>query len=211
VNRTLVDTLAFSIPRFDTDKHNLDHTTFGRSYLDVYDRVLGRMRDHVEAILEIGVLKGGSLRLWKAWAPHARVVGLDIDPAARAYCPSDCSLVTGSQDDTNAVAEAIEACGGSPTLVIDDGSHAVEHMMASFRLIWQCVPSEGFYVIEDTGCTYHDVDPKWPGMHINRRVRKNDRKVIDEFIRENIEEIDHQQGSVASIAVYPMQLFLEKA
>jgi cephalosporin hydroxylase len=210
MNLSIVETFTASVPRFETDKHNPDHTRFSRSYLDVYDRVLGGIRDRIESILEIGVLQGGSLRLWKAWAPHARVVGLDIDPAAQAFCPSDCTLITGSQDDPGAVAQAIAACGGSPTVVIDDGSHAVEHMLASFRLIWPHLQSGGFYAIEDLRCTYNDVDPLWPGIFLNNRVLRNDRSLIDEFIRENVQEMDFHRGPVASIAIYPMQLFVEK-
>ena len=54
-------------------------------YLDVYDRELGPWLGKRVNFLEIGVYKGGSLRMWRDFfAPQSSLTFLDIDPACKA-------------------------------------------------------------------------------------------------------------------------------
>ena len=56
-----------------------------KHYFPIYER---HFRDYVDkpvTFIEIGCGEGGSLQMWKRYfGPHARIIGLDIDPAARS-------------------------------------------------------------------------------------------------------------------------------
>lgn len=130
-------------------------------YLAFYDRVLGdwarRSRDHELPqplrLLEIGVLGGGSLDLWRQFfGEDAVIFGADIDPA--------CSLITaggqiriGSQADPDFLRAVVAEMGGLD-IVIDDGSHQVDHVIATLRTLFPLLSDGGMYVIEDLGTSY---------------------------------------------------------
>ena len=77
-------------------------------------------------ILEIGVLRGASLRLWKSYFHHSNtsLIGVDIAPeCARFDAPSDGIHVRiGSQADSEFLARVVDEFGPFD-LIIDDGSH----------------------------------------------------------------------------------------
>jgi hypothetical protein len=45
----------------------------------------------------------------------------------------------------------VEAIGPSLDVVIDDGSHLIEHQIVSFNFLFPRLSDHGIYVIEDTG------------------------------------------------------------
>ncbi|MGL4278784.1 MAG: class I SAM-dependent methyltransferase, partial [Albidovulum sp.] len=54
-------------------------------YLPVYDRVLAHLQGQPVSFLEIGVFKGGSVRMWRDFfAAGSGVTFIDINPACRA-------------------------------------------------------------------------------------------------------------------------------
>ena len=54
-------------------------------YLDIYDKLLRDWQGRDVSFLEIGVYKGGSIRMWRDfWGPKSTVTFLDIDPACAA-------------------------------------------------------------------------------------------------------------------------------
>ena len=111
-------------------------------YGRIYDHHFAPLWTRVKRVLEIGVDHGGSLQLWKAVFPHAEIVGLDINPACKAYEEEHISIVTGDQTDT----KLLQSLGGFD-IVIDDGSHERAHQSLSFNALW---PSTRMvYLIED--------------------------------------------------------------
>lgn len=111
-------------------------------------------------LLEIGVMQGGSLRMWRDYYPLAHVFGIDHDPDSmisedriRTFC--------GAQQDT-AFLDNVLAVVGSLNVIIDDGSHHPAHHLASFRHLWPHVVAGGWYVIEDCHSLY-DVCWTQPG------------------------------------------------
>jgi len=50
-------------------------------YFDIYEQHFARFREIAPRFLEIGVQRGGSLKLWRDYfGPEAHIVGIDIDP-----------------------------------------------------------------------------------------------------------------------------------
>jgi methyltransferase family protein len=169
------------------------HTFAGKSYLDVYGSHLDTI--NVRDVLELGVLKGHSLLMWRNAFPSARIVGLDIDPGCA--WPKGCEVVIGSQDD----AELLSSLGEFD-VVVDDASHINELTLASFRALWPKVRPGGMYAIEDLDCSYVDlteISQTWPGMNHVTGPRKNNRKVINDLLFGLIKAMDNGGGDVAEV------------
>jgi hypothetical protein len=130
-------------------------------YTGPYQKHLGQLRRRAFVLLEIGVggYEGprptGSLRVWRDWFPRATIVGIDLHHKQIQLGPR-VHFVQGSQDDSRVLDRAIEVAGGAPTVVIDDGSHVGEHIIASFEHLFPLMPLGGVYAIEDLHTSY------WP-------------------------------------------------
>lgn len=129
--------------RHDTDK-GTRHT-----YLDVYDQLLAHLRDKEIALLEVGVLGGGSLRLWREAFPRARVYGIDNDVRRRWGVVEGCTVLEIDACDRQAADAHFE--DGSLDVVIDDGSHEIEEQLLTFGWYYPKLKPGGLYVVEDLG------------------------------------------------------------
>src|SRR5215470_10204031 len=104
-------------------------------YLPVYERHLARFVNQTSTLIEIGVSKGGSLQMWKRYlGPFAQIVGIDVDPACRELTESQIAVRIGDQGDT-AFLQNITDEFGVPDIVIDDGSHVMKDISASFDFL----------------------------------------------------------------------------
>jgi hypothetical protein len=125
-------------------------------YFPAYERHFAPWRGRTLTFLEIGVAKGGSLRMWRRYfGPLARVVGIDIDPRCKAHEGDGVSVRIGDQSDP-AFLDAVIAEFGVPDVVLDDGSHQMAHIQATFEHLYPKLPKNGVYMVEDLQCSY------WP-------------------------------------------------
>lgn len=124
-------------------------------YLAVYETEVGPIVEIGEPvnILEIGVQNGGSLEIWHKYLPAgSRVVGVDIDQR--------CSDLKFPEQVTFIQANAAEPeiCNILPDIsfdiIIDDGSHVFEDIVASFGLLFDRLTLGGKYIIEDLETSY---------------------------------------------------------
>jgi SAM-dependent methyltransferase len=127
-------------------------------YFETYEALFGPRRSTPMRVLEIGVLKGGSLRLWQKYFHHPEtvVVGIDIDPeCARLDAPAEHRHVRiGSQADPEFLRRVVSEFGPFD-LIIDDGSHHSTHMIASFNALYRDgLKDGGIYFAEDLHANY---------------------------------------------------------
>lgn len=101
-------------------------------------------------LLEIGVYKCESMRMWEQYNPDMSIHGIDIDPGVvRYYKTTDTfPIYIGDAVDPKFVSEVIEITK-SPDFIIDDGSHKYEDILATFKLLYPELKSGGYYFIED--------------------------------------------------------------
>lgn len=157
-------------------------------YFDIYERHLSRFRDKAPVMVEIGVFGGGSLNMWKAYfGEHAKIVGVDIDPRCKAHEAEDIEIFIGSQDDPDLI-EAIFGNYPRVDIVLDDGSHIMEHMMSSFELMYPRLHPYGVYIVEDTHTCY------WPEYQGGLRQPGS----FIEFTKDKLDELNavHSRGAV---------------
>lgn len=125
-------------------------------YLPVYDRYFSPFRNRDIRFLEIGVAKGGSLKMWREFfGAKAIIAGIDIDPkCGKSDGVNDCIVRIGSQDDPAFLKSLVAELGGEVDIVLDDGSHRMRHINASFDALFPLLADGGLYVVEDLQCAY---------------------------------------------------------
>jgi len=123
-------------------------------YFPIYERHLSQWRNKTVTVLEIGVSKGGSLQMWsRFFGPLATIVGIDINPSCADHEADGIHVRIGDQSDSKFLNDVIEEFG-IPDIVIDDGSHRMEHILASFLHLYPKLPKNGLYFVEDLHTAY---------------------------------------------------------
>ncbi len=104
--------------------------------------------------LEIGVSRGGSLQMWQRYfGPYAKILGIDIKPKCKEFEQQGIFVRIGDQSDEGFLAELVEEFG-VPDIVLDDGSHVMEHANTTFDFLYPKMGKNGIYMVEDMHCAY---------------------------------------------------------
>ena len=156
-----------------TDKSSLTKAHHG--YTRHYDKFLSKWRQQPIKMLEIGVYRGNSIKMWLDYFYQANVHGVDltnefsvpkempvVDPgfAGRDHSPqpslasSRYTFTQGNQSDSAFWKSFISQHGGSWDLIVDDGGHTNKGIITSFECLWPNISPGGYYVIEDLYCAY---------------------------------------------------------
>ena len=198
---------------FKTDKAGMHR------YTGHYERHLAHLRDSTFALLEIGVggyrkegTGGASLRMWEAYFPKARIVGLDKND--KSFVDSGrISTVRGLQDDAELL-ERISAEHGPFTVIIDDGSHRPEHIRKSFEVLFPLLADGGIYAIEDVQTSY------WP--QYGGAVDRNDPTTTMALVKDLVDGLNYEEfldedyqptytdTTVVAVHTYHNLVFVEK-
>ena len=145
--------LACLFHRYECDKGWLHR------YEDEYARHFGPLRQEAIRLLEIGVggyghpdCGGEGLKCWRDYFPNAAIVGIDV--AEKALDLGE--RVTVLQCDAASPDElrAMHEHWGPFDVVIDDGSHEREHIVAAFRTLFPALKAGGIYAVEDLDAAF---------------------------------------------------------
>ena len=158
-------------------------------YFPIYTRHFTPYVGKPISLLEIGVYRGGSMRMWsRFFGPQARLVGMDIDPVAKAAAGDHYEVVLGDQTDPEALAAVAEQYGPFD-VIIDDGGHTMEQQIASVEALFPTALNEGgVYLVEDCHTSY------WPDYE-GGRGRPG---TFMEWAKERLDDINgyHQPDAV---------------
>lgn len=124
--------------------HKTDKAT-SHQYCDFYEQRIGEPK----SIIEFGVLKGASLKMWHSRYPSAVVIGLDIE---QKQAPEGTYTFKIDASKINWITEIQPKFD----LIIDDASHAAADQIESFELWWPLVSDGGRYIIEDIHAMHYD-------------------------------------------------------
>lgn len=136
------------------NKHCTDKLIHG--YTEFYARYMDPVRETTKKVLELGIGKGASARMWLEYFPNAHIYVVDNDPIAIKTVEDSVptgrfTIIQADQTDPtiwNMVGDNID-------FVIDDASHRPEHQIETFKQGMGCVKPGGWYIIEDTQCSFH--------------------------------------------------------
>lgn len=123
-------------------------------YFPIYERHLAKFVNQSCVVWEIGVFEGGTTQMLKRYlGPFAQIVGIDINPECKKCEDAQIEIFIGDQSDT-AFLQTILDKHGSPDIVIDDGSHIMEHLYKTFNFLYDKLSRNGVYIVEDVHTSY---------------------------------------------------------
>jgi len=140
-------------------KHSTDKSSEFHGYTKIYERLFEKFKNLPITLLEIGVWKGASLKMWDSFFPKAKIIGLDNENHLR---DNEYDVYIGDQKDPK-IRDNIIKDTGDLDIVIDDGGHKHSEQIASFELFFPHLKSGGLYVIEDVGTSYWRRKKWWGG------------------------------------------------
>lgn len=147
-------------------------------YFLIYEQHFTRYRNRPITFIEIGCGQGGSLAMWKRYfGPLVQIVGLDINPDCKAFEEDQVAVRIGDQSDPAFLASVLDEFG-SPEIVLDDGSHVMRHVVASFGLLYDRMAKDGIYAVEDLHTAY------WPEYEGGLGVRGSFMELCKDLIDE---------------------------
>jgi spermidine synthase len=108
---------------------------------------------NIRRVLEIGIgekkYNAPSLRMWAEYFPQAEIYGCDIDIGVFVYDNPRIHCFHCDQSDSISLQQVVKQTGGNFDLIVDDGSHIIEHQMLTFRMLYSLLSPKGVYIIED--------------------------------------------------------------
>lgn len=135
-------------------KYNTDKSSRFHNYLEFYEKHLPG-RDFKGRLLEIGVMDGFSMKMWREYYPKAEIIGIDIKDMSYMHntdwqVPESVKLLT--LDGTKA--KDMKPLGMFD-IIIDDGSHFTADQQKSFEILYyNQLNNGGVYILEDLWTSY---------------------------------------------------------
>ena len=137
---------AYSQSPYRSIKHN--------TYFRVYDHLFSRFRNKDITFVEIGVLGGGSLFMWrKFFGKSARIIGVDMNPDAKKWKKHGFEIFIGSQSDEQFWLDFINVIG-KVDIILDDGGHTYDQQIITTEMLLENINDGGIIVVEDTHTSY---------------------------------------------------------
>ena len=124
--------------------------TYFQTYEELFSEYIGKEITFVE----IGVLHGGSLLMWKEYfGPKARIIGVDLDPKAKELEKEGFEIFIGSQSDELFWKDFYSKIG-KIDILLDDGGHVNDQQIITLNEAINNTNNNGTIVIEDVHTSY---------------------------------------------------------
>uniref|UniRef100_A0A6C0KFZ6 Methyltransferase n=1 Tax=viral metagenome TaxID=1070528 RepID=A0A6C0KFZ6_9ZZZZ len=143
--------------KYETDKVQHGYTIY-------YDQVLKNIRYKKINMLEIGIFKGSSIKMWNDYFSFGEIYCIDNcvrNSAGHLLCSEN---ILNYLNNFSSRIHAIKCCQKNNDglqsifenveldLIVDDGQHFQEHMLVSLGNLFNKIKNGGVYIIEDI-CT----------------------------------------------------------
>jgi len=174
------------------------------SYFHVYDELLAEFYGSDVTFIEIGVLNGGSLYMWRElFGKNSRIIGLDLNPAAKKWEKDGFEIYIGDQDDPNFWKTTLSKIGSFDVL-LDDGGHLYTQQITTVTSVLDAANEHAIIIVEDTHTSYMDGfgNKKWSFMEycfeIVNRINQRSSAITNPSLVENrIHSINFFESIVA--------------
>jgi len=134
---------------YETDKGSI------HDYVRIYEEILAPYRELSGNVLEIGLFNGNSLRMWEQYFTNASVYGIDCSETPHGGMADLRQMIaTGKHnihimDGTSEEQIEKEFAGIKWNVVIDDGSHLLEHQLSTVGIFANRLSENGIIILED--------------------------------------------------------------
>ena len=110
-----------------------------KNYFPIYEKLFSKFKGKKITFIEIGVLSGGSLFMWrKFFGDQARIIGIELNPAAKRFEKDGFEIHIGNQSDENFWKDFFQKVG-EVDIILDDGGHT------NFQQILQQIQIQTFF------------------------------------------------------------------
>ncbi len=124
------------------------------NYFDVYDHLLNRFVDKEFTFVEIGILNGGSLTMWRDYfGKKARIIGIDLNPKVKKFEKDGFEIFIGDQSKKKFWEDFFRIIG-NVDVVLDDGGHTNEQQITTLNECIKYINDAGMLIVEDTHSSY---------------------------------------------------------
>ncbi len=124
------------------------------SYFAVYDFLFSRFKNKNIVFVEVGVLNGGSLFMWREYfGENAKIIGIDLNPNAKKWESYGFEIFIGNQGDTKFWRETMNQIG-KIDILLDDGGHTYKQQVITVESVMDSINENGLIVIEDVQTSY---------------------------------------------------------
>lgn len=186
--------------KYKTDK------AYEHQFTKVYNHIF-KDRLNIDNLLEIGVYEGNSLKMWSDYFENSEIYGLDnwtqIDEHHIKDFPR-IHIITADQDNVKEMDDIVKKLDKQFDIILDDGSHRMDHQQSSFGVLFKYVKPGGYYIIEDlqssfdwqldrfkikkdySNTTYKFLNTLLDGNLIETYINKDDA----EFIKKEVDDIN---------------------
>jgi len=134
-------------------KYKADKSSKRHNYMKIYEQYFSKLQLNKNKILEIGVAKGASLKVWQEYFYNSEIYGIDINKTCLKYKTNRIHTFVGSQNDSEFL-HKIGQTYGPFNIIIDDGSHKSKDIIISLENLLNYVVPGGLYIIEDLLTSY---------------------------------------------------------
>ncbi|MDO8651969.1 MAG: class I SAM-dependent methyltransferase [Undibacterium sp.] len=145
---------TFDIDVFDSYQHSPYLSIKHSSYFQVYEELLNTYRNKPITFVEVGVLNGGSLFMWRDYfGSQARIIGIDFNPLAKRWEKEGFEIFIGNQADPLFWKELFAKIGPIDVL-LDDGGHTNEQQIITTFACIPMIKDGGMLIVEDVHASY---------------------------------------------------------
>lgn len=146
-NYRLTETYKYFL---ESPEPSVKHT----SYFAVYDYLFSRFKNKEIVFVEVGVLNGGSLFMWKKYfGDKAKIIGIDLNPNAKKWEAQGFEIFIGNQGDPNFWRNTMNQIG-KIDIILDDGGHTYKQQVITVESVVNSMNENGLIVIEDVQTSY---------------------------------------------------------
>jgi len=143
-NQSLLD--IFNESRFYSLKYS--------NYFHIYEKLFSRFRGKKITFVEIGVLSGGSLFMWKKYfGNNARIIGVELNPNAKKFEDYGFEIFIGNQSDPNFWNDFFKKTG-NVDIILDDGGHTNYQQIITSSYCIPNINDNGIMAVEDVFHSY---------------------------------------------------------
>jgi hypothetical protein len=124
-------------------------------YFAAYEELFSHLRGEACTFIETGVLGGGSLFMWRSWlGGNARIIGVDLNPAALKWRDHGFEIFIGDQGDPNFWHHLFRREGIQFDALLDDGGHQAFQQIVTVNLALEHARRKCVVVVEDTHTSF---------------------------------------------------------
>ena len=142
----LISEKAFRTSPYYSIKHS--------NYFAIYDSLLKQFQGKKITFVEIGVLDGGSLFMWrKFFGDTARIIGIDLNPEAIKWKEKGFEIFIGDQREISFWRNFFKEVG-KIDILLDDGGHKNDQQIVTTLCALPNINDGGILIVEDTQTSF---------------------------------------------------------